>query len=75
MQLYGVGDAGLVWQASQVLPGEQRSATGGSFGVGMRVGLPMKVTASLEVDQPLGRDVGQEDNRNTRVFFSLNKAF
>lgn len=75
VQIYGVGDAGLVSLASSPLPGEDHSETAGSFGLGLRAGLPMNITSSLEVDQPLGRKVAQEGNRSSRVFFSVSKAF
>ena len=75
VQVYGVADAGLVSQASSPLPGEDRSDTAGSFGLGLRVRLPEGVTGTLEADQPLGREVAQESNRDSRVFFSLSKAF
>ena len=74
-QLYGIADAGLVWLASSPLPGEDRSAAGGSFGLGVRLGLPLAVSGSLEVDQALGREAAQDNSRNSRVFLSLSKAF
>jgi hemolysin activation/secretion protein len=75
LQFYGFGDAGVVWEAGTVLPGEPRSQTGRSVGMGVRLGLPASVTTSLEFDQPLGRDVAQENNRDSRLFLSLTKAF
>ena len=75
LQFYGFGDAGMVWQAGRVLPGEQRNQTGRSVGTGIRLALPEGLTTSLELDQPLGRTVVQENNRDSRLFFSLTKAF
>jgi hemolysin activation/secretion protein len=75
LQFYGFGDAGMVWEAGMVLPGEPNSQTGRSVGMGVRVGLPESVMTSLEFDQPLGRDVAQENNRDSRLFLSLTKAF
>ena len=75
LQFYGFADAGMVWQAGMILPGEPRSASGRSIGIGLRFNLPYDVSGSLEFAQPIGRDVGQEGNRDGRLFFSLKKSF
>ena len=58
-----------------MLPGEVRGQFGESIGAGMRASLPKNITASLEVDQPLSRDVTQTNGWDRRVFFTLAKAF
>ena len=75
VQFYASGDAGVVSQTGALLPGEARSAAAQSIGAGLRLSLPAKFAASLEFDQPLSRNVSQENNRSGRVFFSLTKAF
>ncbi len=75
LQFYGFVDAGMVWQAGTLLPGEPRSATGRSIGVGLRLSLPAGFSGSVEFDQPIGRNVSQDGNRDGRLFFSVKKSF
>jgi len=75
LQFYGFADAGEVWQAGALLPGEERSETGRSIGLGLRLTLPAGFSSTLEFAQPLGRNVAQDDNRHGRLFFSIKKSF
>ncbi len=65
-------DAGLVRQKGSLSPGEKRQESGTSIGAGMRFQLAGHVSGSVEVAQPLTRDVALEGNRNARVFFSIS---
>ncbi len=74
-QLFASADAGRVWLSGAALPGEDRTAAAAAVGLGLRLALPQGVNGSLELDQALGRVVGQQGNRDSRVFVSLSKAF
>jgi hemolysin activation/secretion protein len=72
-QLYGFYDAGIVWESGELLSGEKQSEVGQSFGGGLRVGLSIGLSASVEYAQPLTPDVADNGSRRGRIFASLKQ--
>ena len=72
-EVYGFYDIGAVWNRNTE-PGERRESLA-SAGGGARVGLMRDIQASLEVAQPLTRDVASTGDRGARVFFSITAQF
>jgi len=70
-QLYGFYDAGIVWERGAILSGEKQSEVGQSYGGGLRVGLSMGFSASVEYAQPITHDVADNGSRRGRIFGSL----
>ncbi|WP_366653628.1 ShlB/FhaC/HecB family hemolysin secretion/activation protein [Fodinicurvata sp. EGI_FJ10296] len=69
LQFYAFYDIGMAEKRGA----ESESAA--SAGGGIRFGLFDTLSGSLEVAQPLTRDVAAEGNRDTRFFFSLAATF
>jgi hemolysin activation/secretion protein len=72
-QLYGFYDAGIVWERGSILSGEKPSQAGQSFGGGLRIGLSMGLSASVEYAQPITLDVADNGSRRGRIFASLKE--
>jgi len=70
-QIFAVADAGEVWNSGTLGFGDKRSEGGASVGAGLRFQLITHVNASIEYDQPVGRPVALEGNRNERIFIQL----
>lgn len=73
-QAYTYYDSGRVWNVDPVV-GESKSAVLSSVGVGVRFNFAYDMSGSAEFDQPLTRKVGADDDKGSRVFFSLLKRF
>lgn len=73
LQLYGFYDAGMVWEKGAILSGEKQSEIGQSCGGGLRVGLSIGLSASVEYAQPLTHDVADNGSRHGRIFASLKQ--
>lgn len=67
-QFFVFYDVGKVWNVNFEVPQEESLA---STGAGVRLDLPGKFFASLEVATPLTHVVASEGNKPTRVFFSI----
>jgi hemolysin activation/secretion protein len=74
MQIYSFYEGGAVWLEAP-LPGEQERSSLASAGLGTRVVAWNSTNISLEVSQPLTRDVAAENNRDARVYFSIGQSF
>lgn len=70
LQLYSFFDGGRVWNK-----GLSPNAGLASVGGGLRFGLGSRLTGSLEVAQPLGRDVSSSGDRDPRAFFRIGGTF
>ena len=70
-QLYGYYDIGRIWSNTQT-PDNPSLA---SAGLGVRTMVSPSVYTYVEVGLPLTKDVGVEQNRDPRVFFSVNASF
>lgn len=73
IQFFAFYDGGQVWSKSDIL--YEGSETLVSAGGGVRVNLLDNVFATLELDQPLSRNVQTEGNNPTRVFFTLTAHY
>ncbi len=73
LQLYGFYDAGVVWEKGAVLSGEKQSEIGQSCGGGLRLGLSIGLSASIEYAQPITHDVADNGSRRGRIFASLKQ--
>jgi len=73
-QNYAFYDIGKVWN-DDILVGEAKQNSLASAGLGIRLNLVNKISAQLEVAQPLTRDIGSEGDDNPRVFFNLLKRW
>lgn len=74
LQLYTFYDAGVVWNRNADGPFRRHSLS--SAGVGMRANLPYGIGTSLEVAQPLTRQVFTSGNdTGARYFFTLSANF
>jgi hemolysin activation/secretion protein len=67
-QFFVFYDVGKVWNVNFEVPQEESLA---SAGAGVRLDLPGKFFASLEVATPLTHVVASEGDKPTRVFFSI----
>lgn len=70
LQVYAFLDGGAVWADSSA-----SAESLFSVGAGVRTKMLDNVFSTLEISQPLTRDVGTEGDRNPRVFFSLSAQF
>jgi hemolysin activation/secretion protein len=70
-QFYVVMDGGKVWKSGLLSPRDPRTEDGASIGAGLRFNLGDHLNGSVEYDQPLGRPVALEGNRQGRVFFQI----
>jgi hemolysin activation/secretion protein len=75
LQFYGFADVGYVDSRGSLLPGELRSETAYSVGVGFRWRLNENLSGWLEYAQPVSHDVAQLGNRHGRLFVSLTGEF
>lgn len=73
-QAYTYYDTGRVWNVDPVV-GEGKTSVLSSVGIGVRFNIAYDMSGSVEVDQPLTRKVGADDDKGARVFFSLLKRF
>jgi hemolysin activation/secretion protein len=74
VQLYAFFDGGEVWDISKVPPligGQSLS----SAGAGVRASLTRRLLASVEIAQPLDREVQTLGGKPTRVFFSITARY
>ena len=72
-QMYAFLDAGTVWNRNA--PDRLESQSLSSVGAGIRVNLAHGQRATLEVAQPLLRDVDTTGERDPRAFFTLSMSF
>lgn len=70
---YTLYESGKVWIRNNQTPNTVDSAS--SIGLGLRFTVFSQWNGYLEIDKPLGRDVGTENNRNARVFANLTYSF
>jgi hemolysin activation/secretion protein len=75
LQFYGFADTGFTDRRGNLLPGETRSDTAYSAGLGIRWRFNENLSGWLEFAQPLSRDVAQEGNRHGRVFMAITGGF
>jgi hemolysin activation/secretion protein len=75
LQFYSFADMGFVDSRGNLLPGELRSETAYSVGVGFRWRLNENLSGWLEYAQPVSHDVVQLGNRHGRLFVSLTGEF
>jgi hemolysin activation/secretion protein len=75
VQFYGFADTGFADRRGTLLPGEKRSDTAYSAGLGIRWRFNENLSGSVEYAQPLGHDVAQEGNRHGRVFMAITGGF
>jgi len=73
LQLYGFYDAGIVWELGELLSGEKQSEIGQSAGGGLRIGLSVGLSASVEYAQPITHDLADNGSRRGRIFASLKQ--
>lgn len=73
-QVYGFADGGRVWNDDAAV-GEEDSEGLASVGLGVRLRLLGRVSADVEVAQPLARDPGDDDTRRPQAFFLLRADF
>jgi hemolysin activation/secretion protein len=71
--LYGFYDVGIVYQRTP--NGVDRSESGASTGLGLRVRLGQYVSCYAEVAKPLTRDVAAEENRHARGYGGISIRF
>lgn len=67
-QFFVFYDVGKVWNVNFEVPQEESLA---SAGAGVRLDLPGKFFAAIEIAAPLTHAVASEGNKPTRVFFSI----
>ncbi|MEA1648680.1 POTRA domain-containing protein [Nitrospirillum sp. BR 11164] len=73
MQFYAVFDGGRVWSLSNYRPTGR--VTVASVGGGVRINMAKELFTTLEVDQPLDRQVQTQGGKPTRVFFSITAHY
>ena len=73
-QVYGFADGGRVWNDDAAV-GEEDSEGLASVGLGVRLRLLDRVSADVEVAQPLARDPSDGDTRRPQAFFLLRADF
>lgn len=73
-QFFGFYEGGIVAQ-TETLPGEEKTESILSLGVGFRTTINNRVDAEMFVAQPFSRNVNAEGDRNTRLFFSVSTSF
>jgi hemolysin activation/secretion protein len=73
-QVYGFYDIGKVWDPGNTVASD-RVASLASAGAGLRLGFNANISGSVELAQPLTRDVGTEGDRNPRIFAALTAKF
>ncbi len=64
---YGFYDRGQVWQRTAVA-GLERSQSAASAGVGLRLTIGATISSFVEFAKPLDKVIGQENNRDPRVY-------
>lgn len=74
VQLYGFYEGGTVW-LEHPLPGENERESLAAAGLGARLALWDATNVSLEVAQPLTRDVAAEKDRDARFYFAIGQSF
>jgi hemolysin activation/secretion protein len=68
---YGFVDWGQLWQRTR-FAGIDDTQTATSAGFGIRVGVRGQLSSFIEFAKPLNRDVGQENNRDPRIFAGVS---
>ncbi len=71
VQFYGFYDAGILWEEGTLLPSEDQSQVGQSYGGGFRFGLSFGLSGSIEYAEPITHDVAYNGQRRGRLFASL----
>lgn len=74
VQLFGFLDSGTVWDQDPTAAANKRNSLT-STGIGVRLDLPMDVSAEFVAAQPLHRDIQTQGEHDPQFFFSLNKDF
>lgn len=64
---YGFYDRGQVWQRTAIA-GIERSQSASSAGVGLRLNIGSSISSFVEYAKPLDKIIGQENNRDPRVY-------
>jgi len=76
LQLYAMGDFGVMIKSGSLLPGESRSENGESVGFGVRARAHKFLSGFAEVAVPLDRGVSFENgSRDPRFFFGLSASY
>lgn len=73
-QLYVFYDVGKVWNIAPA-PGQPKSQSLASAGLGLRFGLFRHVSAVIELAKPLTRNIASRGNRHIRPLFSILARF
>lgn len=74
-QFYGFYDGGYTTNVNPVTTNDSLTKSLTSAGFGARIGVGKYLSGSIEVAQPLTRDVANEGNRNARVFARISVRF
>jgi hemolysin activation/secretion protein len=76
VQLYALGDFGVMIKAGDLLPLEERVETAESIGIGIRFKARRFLSGFVEAVQPLDRGVAIENgSRDPRIFFGLSADY
>jgi len=76
VQLYALGDFGVMIKAGDLLPLEERVETAESLGLGIRFKARRYLSGFVEAVQPLDRGVAIENgSRDPRIFFGLSADY
>jgi len=76
VQLYALGDFGVMIKAGDLLPLEERVETAESIGIGIRFKARRFLSGFVEAVQPLDRGVALENgSRDPRIFFGLSADY
>ncbi len=76
VQLYALGDFGVMFKAGDLLPLEDRVETAESLGLGLRFKARKFLSGYVEAVQPLDRGVALENgSRDPRIFFGLSADY
>jgi hemolysin activation/secretion protein len=76
VQLYALGDFGVMIKAGDLLPLEERVETAESIGIGIRFKARRFLSGFVEAVQPLDRGVSLENgSRDPRIFFGLSADY
>jgi hemolysin activation/secretion protein len=76
VQIYALGDFGVMIKAGDLLPLEERVETAESLGLGIRFKARRYLSGFVEAVQPLDRGVALENgSRDPRIFFGLSADY
>ena len=75
LQTYGFVDAAQVWQKGRLLPGERRSATAATAGLGLRLSLTDHISGGIEASRIVKAPRGSPIERGGRLLGSMSFRF